>query len=479
MSKTKAGIILSAALLIGNIFQFFQSIIVVYFFAPDILVSYRFGVLLVSFFPLATLGMIDSIFYFISGRYEKDAGNYVGNTLIICTIISLFILLIFHLILKPYVLIYTDMAPYLNEVSAYVYIGSFIFINLTAHNALVGYNQVTIASQVRVFQIGIRFIAIASTLYFGIIQSIHAFILLIVFLEIGQTFLYVLVLLRKKLLSFHFKDINRKAQLNYSFVLGITRFVPFLSVNIDKIMIVMLMGTSSFAIFSVAAVELPLAGIVISVFGSVLFSTYVKYVEAHDYQNIIKIWHKSSIRGMIINVPAGVCIFFYSDVLFRLIIPEDYYEGHQVFGIYALLLLLRFNDSDVLAKVLNQNAIILKASTLGLITNIIGTYVFIKLFGLWGAALATLCGLVVAWLYYLRAYARLLESRVSHIFPWKPYAILMGISVTFFGISKMMIHHIGISIVLVILGGVTYIYYVFTILDQTERDYILTRLKRL
>ena len=131
MSKTKAGIILSAALLIGNIFQFFQSIIVVYFFAPDILVSYRFGVLLVSFFPLATLGMIDSIFYFISGRYEKDAGNYVGNTLIIFTIISLFILLIFHLILKPYVLIYTDMAPYLNEVSAYVYIGSFIFINLT------------------------------------------------------------------------------------------------------------------------------------------------------------------------------------------------------------------------------------------------------------------------------------------------------------------------------------------------------------
>ena len=42
-----------------------------------------------------------------------------------------------------------------------------------------------------------------------------------------------------------------------------------------------------------------------------------------------------------------------------------------------------------------------------------------------------------------------------------------------------MIHHIGISIALVILGGVTYIYYVFTILDQTERDYILTRLKRL
>lgn len=478
MSKTKAGIALSAALLIGNVFQFFQSIIIARFFTPELIAPYKYGVLVVGFFPLATLGMIDGLFYFISGKYEKQAGKYVGHTLLFCTGVFLILLLIFHLILKPFVLIHTELAPYLDEVGAYVFIGGFIFINTVAYNALVGCNMAAIAGTLRVFQVGIRFLAIVSVLYLDLIQSIYALILLIVFLEIGQTLLYIFVLLRKKLLSFDVGDIDRKAQFDYSVVLGITRFVPFLNANIDKIMISAMMGASSFAIFAVAAVEIPLAGIVISVFGSVLFSTYVKYAEANEPHKIVALWRKSSIRGMMINVPVGTCIFFYSDTLFRLFLPDAYFEGHPVLGIYALLLLLRFNDSDVLAKVLNRNNIILKASALVLITNITGNYLFINAFGLWGAALATLCGLTVAWLYRLSQYAPMLKTRIGELFPWQPYTVLVGLSVAVFGGSKMMIDTPPVSIALVLAGAAAYIYYAFTLLDESEKRYIRTKLRR-
>ncbi len=479
MSKRNAAVLLYAALLTASVFQVFQSIVVAHFFDPENLAPYRYGILTVGFASLFAMGMIESVFYFIAGKYAPDARKYVGNTLVTCVGIFLFILLLFHTLLNPYVLVHTELAPYLREVGAYLLIALFLFVNLTAHNVLVGGEHTVVASGLRVFQHVFRILVIATVLFSGLIVSIYGLILLIVVLEAFQSILYGIVLINRKLLSVRIGGIETRAQYSYALELGIAGFIPFINASLDKIMISAFLGASSFAIYSVSAIELPIAGILISVFGSVIFSTYVGYAEDNDYPSISALWRKCSLYGMIVIVPAGIFVFLFSDVLYRLILPDAYFEGHRVLGIYALLLLLRFNSPDVLARSLNRNVIVVQAATVMLIVNIAGNLVFINAFGLWGAALATLCGTGAGWIYYLVRYARLLETTVGRLFPWKPYAGLIAVPAVFFGAARWTLDRIEVSVALIILGTALYVYYAYKLLDEPEKAFLRRGLKRI
>jgi len=472
MSKRNAAAILYVALLTAGVIQVFQSIVVAHFFDPEYLAPYRYGILTAGFAYLFAAGLIESVFYFISGKYARDARRYVGNTLAGCALIFLAILLLFHLLLKPFVLIHTELGPYLREIGLYLLIVLFLFVNVAAHNALVGTGHSAAASWLRVSQYLFRFLAIAATLLSGLITSIYHLIILIVVLEAAQSLLYALVLHNRKLLSFRMRGIETRAQYNYALGLGIAGFVPFINGSLDKIMISAFLGASSFAIYSVSAIELPIAGILVSVFGSVLFSTYVGYAEGGDYPSMAALWRKCSKYGMIVIIPAGIFVFLFSDVLYRIILPDAYFEGHRVLGIYALLLLLRFNSPDVLARALNRNAIIVQAAVAMLIVNVAGNLAFIPTCGLWGAALATLCGTAAGWVYYLARYARLLDTTVGRLFPWKPYVRLIAVSAGFFGAARWTFDRIEVSVVLVILGMAVYLWYAFRLLDQPEKELI-------
>ena len=212
MSKRTAVVILYAALLVASILQVFQSIVVAHFFEPEELAPYRYGILTGGFAYLFATGFVDSVFYFISGKYAPNARKYVGNTLVNCSLIFLSILFFFHVLLKPYVLVHTELAPYLSEIGAYLVIILFLCINLTAHNVLVGTDQSAAASGLRLFQYLLRALAIAATLFYGLITSIYQLILLMIFLEAFQTLLYGLALLNRKLLSFQIRGIEAKLQ---------------------------------------------------------------------------------------------------------------------------------------------------------------------------------------------------------------------------------------------------------------------------
>tara|TARA_B100000029_G_scaffold198492_1_gene196602 strand:- start:35236 stop:36708 length:1473 start_codon:yes stop_codon:yes gene_type:complete len=472
MSKPNAAAILYAALLIASIVQIFQGIILAHYFEPENQAPYRYGILVISFAYLFVSGFVESIFYFISGRYTPSARKYVGNTILYCLLVFLILILIFHLVLEPYVLVSTELNPFFREIGVYLFISFFLFFNLTAHNVLVGTEKSSAASVLRIFQSTFRLIIITTTLISGIIVSIYELILLIVLLEAFQSFLYGIVLLKKNLLSFHFRDTKIKEQYSYAFALGIAGVIPFINSSLDKIMVSTFLGAPSFVIYSISAVELPLAGIITSVFGSVFFSTYVRYADSNNYLSMANLWRKCSLHGAIINIPLGVFVFLFSDELYQLILPNTYFEGHRVLGIYALLLLLRFNSSDVLAKSLNRNVIIIQAALIILIVNILGNLFFINFLGLWGAAVATLVGIIVGWIYYIARYAKLLKTTIGHLFPWKPYIRLLTLSVIFFGGARLFFYRIEISLALILLGLAIYSFYGFSLLDRPEREYV-------
>ncbi len=479
MSKRSAAVILYAALLIASVLQVFQSIVIAHFFDPEYLAPYRYGILAAGFAYLFATGLIESVFFFISGKYAQNARRYVGNTLASCALIFLALLLLFHLLISPYALIHTELGPYLREVGAYLLIALFLFVNMTAHNALVGSGHAAAASVLRVFQYLLRILAIAGALFSGLIASIYPLILLIVVLEGIQSLLYGLVLLNRKLLSFRLRGIETRAQYRYAIGLGIAGLIPFINGSLDKIMISAFLGASSFAVYSESAIELPIAGILMSVFGSVLFSTYVGFAEGGDHPSMAALWRKCSKYGMIAIVPAGIFVFLFSDVLYRLILPDAYFEGHRVLGIYALLLLLRFNSPDVLARALDRNAVIVQAATAMLIVNVAGNLLFIKTFGLWGAALATLCGTAAGWIYYLARYARLLKQPVSALLPWRPYVSLVAISSIFFGAARWTLDRVEVSAALVILGAAAYLWYAFSLLEKPEKAYVRDLVKKM
>ena len=95
MSKRNAAAILYAALLIASIVQIFQGIILAHYFEPENQAPYRYGILVISFAYLFVSGFVESIFYFISGRYTPSARKYVGNTILYCLLVFLILCLLY------------------------------------------------------------------------------------------------------------------------------------------------------------------------------------------------------------------------------------------------------------------------------------------------------------------------------------------------------------------------------------------------
>jgi O-antigen/teichoic acid export membrane protein len=204
-----------------------------------------------------------------------------------------------------------------------------------------------------------------------------------------------------------------KAQLNYTIPLGLSLLVGIMSVQLDKIMVSGFFTPQNFAVFSLGAMELPLIGILINSVNSVLLPN----LNPKDPSALGKLYRASVRKNALFIFPLTVVFFIFAQEFMVFIYGSLYASAALYFRWYLLILPLRVATYGIIFQAMGKTKLVMIDSVVMLVLNAVLNYILIGIYGMQGAAIATL---LVSWLIvglYLFQMQRNLKLKVSNLFP--------------------------------------------------------------
>lgn len=235
--------------------------------------------------------------------------------------------------------------------------------------------------------------------------------------SVQSILVYLLVIKIYKLEIITIKIDIAKEILKFSIPLGISTILGTLNLQIDQIMISSFYKLSEYAIYANAARELPIAVISSSV-ALVVFPIVSKLVNRKYTKEAVFIWKESIILSSIIIFFLISVLFVFAPVIINILYSEKFLSGVSVFRVYSLVLLFRITYFGMILNTLNKTSYILQTSFFALILNIVLNFIFYKLFGFIGPAVATfiVTGIVATMQVWYTS--KLVNISFTSIFPW-------------------------------------------------------------
>lgn len=207
--------------------------------------------------------------------------------------------------------------------------------------------------------------------------------------------------------------IGLKDQLSYTIPLGLSLLIGVLSVQLDKLMISSFFTPEQFAVFSLGAMELPLIGILINSVNAILLPN----MSAENPKQMAMLYSASVRKNAIIVFPLATVFFIFATEFMVFLYGNIYADAALYFRIYLLVLPLRVATYGIIFQALGKTRLVMIDSIIMLIMNATLNYFLIKIYGMQGAAIATV---IVSWLIvlvYLLQIKYSLKMQLTRLFP--------------------------------------------------------------
>ena len=218
-------------------------------------------------------------------------------------------------------------------------------------------------------------------------------------------------------------------QVVYSVPIGLSGVVGEVSRQADKVIVGGFFDPSQYAIYTRGAMEIPLLNVISNSLHNIMMPRFVEAFRDGDKATLLDAW-QSAIRMMAAFVyPACVLFVTTGDLFIPFLYSDRFAEASIIFQIYMLTLLVRVTTGDAILRAIGRTDVLLKLSVLAIGLNIALTVGLIKLLGIIGAPIATVLTSYFLVLVYVRIVARMLEIRVSDVFPWQSLARILSASI--------------------------------------------------
>lgn len=396
--KKRGGYHIFLSTLINQLTQMVVIMIVVRLLTPDAFGEVTFIQSFIALFiPFSGIGLNYSLLRFGSIAETSSKAKSIYKLCLKYGFLSSVILYVF-VCLIGYIL---DFSIVSNQVYLYVFslllISNFLqetaqsYLRVLNKNTSFAYNNI-------LFSVLLFFLTIFGTYFFGI----KGFILSRVLIPL---FIFFVILIKEKLYKKekYYEEINLKEYVSYGFFVGLGSVASQLMYQVDTLLLGM-MGVSSALIaeYKIATV-IPFA--VLFIPSTIMTTDFVmiskKYTDGlflMDYRDkVMKLLLGISLLGMIFSL-------LFSKWIITLLYGYQYVEANRIMNVLMVGIVasfaLRSPNGNILAAVgkSNWNAFLAYSTV---IFNVILNYIFINLYGIMGAAIATS---IVMWITGLISY---------------------------------------------------------------------------
>lgn len=206
----------------------------------------------------------------------------------------------------------------------------------------------------------------------------------------------------------------------FSVPMGLASVVSTLNTELDKLVIGRFFTTEEYSIFANAARELPVTMLATSL-TAVLLPMFVRLLKNNKSEIVIKKWGCAiNISLLVMSLFIGGFFVFAPDIM-SLFYSEKYVtsNGVAVFRIYTLILLFRSTYWGIVLNATGKTKFILISSILTLVMNFVGNVIGYYTLGFIGPAVSSVIVIAIMSFAQLHVTCNVLETTMSHVFPWK------------------------------------------------------------
>jgi O-antigen/teichoic acid export membrane protein len=187
-----------------------------------------------------------------------------------------------------------------------------------------------------------------------------------------------------------FSAADLKAQVAYAAPYGLAALVGALNYQVDKILVALSYPVAVFALYAVAAFEIPLGGVTSVPVVSVIMGELTRRFTSGDIEGFLRLWHQSMLKlalpvfavaGFLLVVAGPVVVAMYS---------SKYADSVGLFRIYLLFLALRITVLEQVLAALGDTRFVFKAQAVALLVNVALGYLLMRAVGWFGPAISAL-----------------------------------------------------------------------------------------
>lgn len=269
----------------------------------------------------------------------------------------------------------------------------------------------------------------------------------------------------------------------FSVPIGLASMLGTINIELDKLVITSLFSTEDLAIYTNASKELPITVITTSV-TAVLMPQVVKLLRDNKKEEAIELWKSATtISFSIISFVAMACVIFAPEVI-MVLYSEKYLPGANVFRVYSLVLLCRCTYFGMMLNATGKTRFIFYSSIGTLLLNFSLNYLFYRLFGFVGPAIATLVSVIVMQMTQLAYTSKVVGVPFAKIFPWincrKYFIFNFFIGVAIYFVKTLIEKSLGFnSVILAVVFGVIWLcFYSVFIFKSLKKNWFFLNKER-
>jgi O-antigen/teichoic acid export membrane protein len=219
-----------------------------------------------------------------------------------------------------------------------------------------------------------------------------------------------------------------RAQLAYTMPFQLAVVFEILQANVHHYAVSYTFDAATYAIYAVGCLQIPLVDFIGSSVCNVLMVKMRAAAKAGDRPAVLGLWHAATAELALIFLPLTAFLIIVAGNLVTLLFTDSYAAAVPVFIVWSLSILLSILQTDGFLRVHAQTRFLVLMNVARLIVVLASVGWLMARLGLPGAALATIAALAVGKAMALVRMGRIMEVPVSSLLPWGTLLAVGGVT---------------------------------------------------
>jgi O-antigen/teichoic acid export membrane protein len=246
-------------------------------------------------------------------------------------------------------------------------------------------------------------------------------------------------------------------QLAYALPFGAAVLIETIQGNVHQYVVSARFDAATFAIYAVGCLQVPFVDFVAGPAGNVMMVRMSERLAEGHRGSVLELWHQTTLRLALIFLPLTALLLVLGRDLIVVLFTPAYAASVPIFLAWSLSILFPVLQTDGVLRVFARTRFLLLVNVVRLLLILGSISWFLSTFGLMGAVLVTLSGMIVAKVMMLFEMCRLLNVGLRDLLPWRGLAATAGraaaAAAPAWAVMKALDHH---PLAGLVAAGITY-----------------------
>jgi O-antigen/teichoic acid export membrane protein len=363
-------------------------------------------------------GTVDSLYYFIprdreyKRQYASQAVWFLGlSGIFILMAVSVFGNRLFSLSSLSYLLeLYMPMTFYIVLMTISLPMENLLFINGNPR----GSSVVTVASEL------LKSICIITATV--LTRSLKVMMYALVFFASIRLMTFFFIMFQSKLFVLPSKRIDLKKfgeHFRYSFSFGMSVAVATIRRFMHQYFVSFMFTIKDFAIYAVGSFQIPILLLTYKTVSNVLLTKISEYQRENRLDKLLEVWNNGVRKLAIIYFPVTAFFIIASREFILAFFTNQYVDSIPIFLITLFQIPFNSFPNHSILKAYAQNQFLFKLNVVFLLITAAFLYMFVSLFGIIGAALASVLSLALVNMLEILRIKKVTGVHLSKVIPWR------------------------------------------------------------